>query len=83
MSSLMPQRAFPSTQLNYLDGKLIRGFETNHPQMVDASLQLTHQLTLSEGGDETHFNLCFYRRVSNTFKRCVVVGRESREQVAL
>lgn len=48
MSSVAPQRAFPDTQLNYLDGKLIRGFETNHPKMVDANLQLTHQLILNE-----------------------------------
>lgn len=50
-------KGLPSTQLNYLDGKLIRGFETNHPKMVDANLQLTHQLTLSEGRDETLFKL--------------------------
>lgn len=82
MSSLMPQRAFPNTQLNYLDGKLIRGFETNHPKMVDASLQLTHQLTVNKGRDETHFKLQFCKRVSNTFRRFVVSG-ESRQQVAL
>lgn len=46
MSLLTPQRAFPSTQLNYLDGKLIRGFETNHPKMLDASLQLTQLLSV-------------------------------------
>lgn len=57
MSSLTPQRAFPNTQLNYLDIKLIRGFETNHPKMVDASLQLTHQLILNECKDEIHFKL--------------------------
>lgn len=43
-----PQRAFPTTRLNYLDSKLIRGFETNQPKMVDASFRMTHQLILNE-----------------------------------
>lgn len=63
MSSLVPQRAFPSTQLSYMDGKLIRGFETNHPKMVDSSHQLTHQLILNECKDEIHFKLQFCRSV--------------------
>lgn len=47
-SLLAPQRAFPTTRLNYLDSKLIRGFKTNQPKMVDASLRMTHQLILNE-----------------------------------
>jgi len=60
MSSLTSQKALPNTQPNYLDDKLIIGFEANHPKMVDASLQLTHYLILNECKDEIHFILQFF-----------------------